>query len=70
MSEKIIKTLRFDLQLVKLAEQEAKMENRSFNNWLETLMMRELRFDPSRQYFPNAEDISHPQSSTPPREAK
>ena len=46
MSEKIIKTLRFDLQLIRLAEQAAKEDNRSFNNWLETLMMYELRNNP------------------------
>jgi len=27
----------------------AKTENRSLNNWIETLMMRELRFDPFRK---------------------
>lgn len=53
MSERINKTLRFDLQLVKLAEQAAKAENRSLNNWIETLMMREVRFDPFKEYhFP------------------
>ena len=51
MSEKIIKTLRFDLEMVKQAEQAAKEDNRSFNNWLETLMMNELRYNPRWQHL-------------------
>ena len=46
MAEKVNKTLRFDARLIKKAEQLAKLENRSLNNWIETLMMREVRFDP------------------------
>jgi hypothetical protein len=51
MSEKIIKTLRFDLHLIRQAEQAAKEDNRSFNNWLETLMMYELRNNPRWQHL-------------------
>jgi len=46
MADKVNKTLRFDARLIKKAEQLAKLENRSLNNWIETLMMREVRFDP------------------------
>lgn len=36
------KTLSFDDKVIKDAEELAKKENRSFNNWLETLMIKEI----------------------------
>lgn len=42
MSDRINKTLRFDARLIKQAELLAKADNRSLNNWIETLMMWEV----------------------------
>lgn len=36
------KTLAFDDEIIKVAEEMAKKENRSFNNWLEWLMIKEI----------------------------
>ena len=69
MSEKMVKTLRFDVRLIKQAEMAAKAENRSLNNWIETLMMREVRFDPlrrdqSEKGFADADDTPLPHRSS------
>jgi len=37
------KTLAFDTDVLKAAEKLAADENRSFNNWLETLMIKEIK---------------------------
>lgn len=60
MADKIIKTLRFDARLIKKAEELAKRDNRSFNNWLEWLMMREVGFDPFAKQLPDNFDEGHP----------
>jgi len=47
----------------------AKVENRSLNNWIETLMMRELWFDPlwrdpSEKGLADADDTQLPHRSS------
>lgn len=42
MADRINKTLRFNARLIKQAELLAKADNRSLNNWIETLMMWEV----------------------------
>lgn len=42
MSEKITKTLRFDKELVNKAKKIATLDKRSFNNWLEKIIEREV----------------------------
>ena len=43
MSAKITKTLRFDAELIRKAAALADQENRSLNNWIETLIMKEVK---------------------------
>jgi len=59
MADRINKTLRFDARLIKQAEKLAKLENRSFNNWLEWLMMREVGFDPFAKELPDSNETSN-----------
>jgi hypothetical protein len=43
MAERVNKTLRFDQELIKQAEALAHADNRSLNNWIETLIMHEVK---------------------------
>lgn len=45
MAAKKVKTLSFDTKVLKDAEGLAKKQNRSFNNWLETIMIKEIEAD-------------------------
>lgn len=39
------KTLAFDTKVLEAAEKLAKKDNRSFNNWLETLIIKEIEIN-------------------------
>lgn len=42
VEEKQKKTLAFDKEVIKQGEELAKKQNRSFNNWLEWIIMKEI----------------------------